>query len=146
LNLLTVLKDLFEQVIVPPAVDNELLHPPAGLKLVNVRTLDFVSIQAPHDLRRVEELLKTLDPGESEALTLALELGTLAILIDESAGRVMAKRLGLLPIGVLGTLVRAKQRGLIGTIAPHVDRLEHELGFFISGSLKAEILKNAGEL
>jgi hypothetical protein len=32
--------------------------------------------------------------------------------IDEAAGREMARRLGLLPLGMLGTLVRAKQRGL----------------------------------
>jgi predicted nucleic acid-binding protein len=57
----------------------------------------------------------------------------------------MAKQLGLMPIGVLGTLVRAKQRGLIATVAPKIDRLEQELGFFISASLRAQILKAAGE-
>jgi len=146
LDLLAVLKDLFEQVLVPPAVDSELLHPPVGLLPVDVRTLDFVLIQAPRNLERVQKLLETLDLGESEAMALALELGALAILIDESAGRAMAKRLGLLPIGVLGTLVRAKQRGLIVTVAPHIDRLERELGFFISGSLRVEILTSAGEI
>ena len=35
-----------------------------------------------------------------------------AVLIDEAAGREMARRLGLLLIGVLGTPVRAKQRAL----------------------------------
>jgi predicted nucleic acid-binding protein len=43
---------------------------------------------------------------------LALELHASAVLIDEAAGREMASRLRFLPIGVLGTLVRAKQRGL----------------------------------
>ena len=93
----------------------------------------------------MKELLESLDPGESEALVLALELGTMAILIDEAAGRAMAKRVGLLPIGVLGTLVRAKQRGLIDTVAPRIDRLQRELGFLISASLRAQILKSAGE-
>jgi len=146
LDLLAVLKGLFEQVLVPPAVDSELLHPPVGLLPVDVRTLDFVLIQAPRNLERVQKLLETLDLGESEAMALALELGALAILIDESAGRAMAKRLGLLPIGVLGILVRAKQRGLIVTVAPHIDRLARELGFFISGSLRVEILRSAGEI
>jgi predicted nucleic acid-binding protein len=145
LSLLAVLRDLFETVIVPPAVDHELLHPPAGIIAVDVRTLDFVSLRAPRDLDRVHELLETLDPGECEALALAVEVGALAILIDESAGRAMAKKLGLLPIGVLGTLVRAKQRGLIDTVAPLISRLEIELGFFISGSLKVQVLKSAGE-
>ena len=145
LNLLALLQNLFEVVFVPPAVDHELLHPPAGLPPVEIRKLDFVVLRAPQDQERVQELLATLDQGECEALALALELGALAVLMDESAGRAMAKRLGLLPIGVLGTLVRAKQRGLIGTVAPHISRLEHELGFFISASLRTEILKIAGE-
>jgi predicted nucleic acid-binding protein len=145
LNLLGVLDSLFGQVIVPPSVDAELRNPPVRLTPVDVRTLGFVLIQAPQDVRRVEQLRETLDPGESEAIVLALELGAMAILMDERAGRAMAKQLGLMPIGVLGTLVRAKQRGLIGPIAPITDRLEQELGFFISASLRAEILKSAGE-
>jgi len=89
--------------------------------------------------------MATLDPGESEALALALELETLAILSDEAAGRKMARRLGLFPIGVLGTLVKAKQRGLISVVGPLIDRLKSELGFFISKPLRDEILRNAGE-
>jgi uncharacterized protein len=89
--------------------------------------------------------MATLDPGESEALALALELKSSAILIDEAAGREMARRLGLLPIGVLGTLVRAKQRGLISSVGALADRLKSELGFFISTPLRDEILRIAGE-
>ena len=49
LNLLAVLKDLFGQVIVPPAVDTELRNPPIGLTPVNVGMLDFVLLRAPQD-------------------------------------------------------------------------------------------------
>jgi uncharacterized protein len=145
LDLLVVLEALFGQVVVPPAVDIELLNPPIGLPRVDVRTLSFVSIRMPGNLNQVQMLLETLDPGESEALALALELETLAILIDEAAGRAMARRLGLLPIGILGTLVKAKQRGLISVVSPLIDRLKSELGFFISETLRDEILRNAGE-
>jgi predicted nucleic acid-binding protein len=57
----------------------------------------------------------------------------------------MAKRLGLSPIGVLGLLVRAKQRGLVTLVQPLLDQLENDLGFFISRSLRSEILRLAGE-
>jgi hypothetical protein len=40
-----------------------------------------------------------------------------------------------IPIGVLGLLVRAKQRGLVALVEPLLDQLENDLGFFISGSL-----------
>jgi hypothetical protein len=145
LELLVVLEALFGQIVVPPAVDTELLHPPVGLPQVNVRKLSFVQIQTPRDIDRVQKLMATLDPGESQALALALEFEGLAILIDEAAGREMARRLGLLPIGVLGTLVRAKQRGLISSVGPLTDRLKSELGFFVSTPLRNEILRIAGE-
>jgi uncharacterized protein len=145
LDLLVVLEVLFGHVVVPPAVDTELLQPPLGLPRVDVRTLNFVRIQAPSDLEAVQKFMETLDPGESEAQALALELSAKAILIDEAAGRAVVRRLGLLPIGVLGILVRAKQRGLVSAGGRLIDRLRGELGFFISAALKDEILRNAGE-
>jgi predicted nucleic acid-binding protein len=48
------------------------------------------------------------------------------------------------PIRALANL--AKQRGFIVTVAPQIDRLERELGFFISASLRVEILTTAGEI
>ena len=54
------------------------------------------------------------------------------VLIDEVAGRAAARQLGLAPMGVLGVLVRAKQRGFIGKVTPLMDRLQDELNFFIS--------------
>ena len=140
------LRDLFGTVLVPPAVDEELRNPPAGFALVDVRQMGFISVQAPRDCERVAELMRTLDPGESEALALAIELRISVILIDEAAGRAMAVRLGLIPVGVLGTLVRAKQRGLIDTVGPMIERLQGEIGFFVSQALRTEILRRAGEL
>src|SRR5262249_23248954 len=141
LSLLTLLQELFDEVLVPPAVDVELRNPPEGLPRVDVRDFEFVTIETPRDRNKVQDLLKVLDPGESEALVVALEIGVSAILIDETAGRAMAKKLGLLPIGVLGILVRAKQRGLIPGVRSLLDRLRGELGFFISDQLHAEILR-----
>ena len=63
----------------------------------------------------------------------------------EGAGRRMARQLGLLPIGVLGVLIRAKQRGLILEVVPLLDRLRSELGFFISDQLRGEVQRLAGE-
>jgi predicted nucleic acid-binding protein len=145
LNRVDLLPALFDQVLVPPAVDWELRSPPGDLPIVDVRQLAFARIRAPGDQQKVEELRRELDPGESEALALALETGVETILIDEAAGRAMAKRLGLSPIGVLGLLLRGKQRGLVTLVAPLLEQLEQDLGFFISKSLRAEVLRLAGE-
>ncbi len=143
-DLLALLPGFFSQVLVPPVVDDELKTPPAGLPRVDVRDLRFVTIQAPRDRAKVKVLLRDLDPGESEALALAVEVGVSAVLIDESAGRRMARQLGLLPIGVLGVLIRAKPRGLVPEVVPLLDRLRSELGFFISDQLRAEVQRLAG--
>ena len=86
-----------------------------------------------------------LGPGESEAIALALEVKAEALLIDEAAGRAAALQHGLRPVGALGVLLRAKHKGIIGPIAPLLNRLETELNFFISDPVRREVLHRANE-
>jgi predicted nucleic acid-binding protein len=139
------LRDLLGEVFIPSAVAEELRAPPEGLPRVDPVDIDFVHIQPAQDRKRVAELRQELDAGESEALVLALELGITAVLIDETTGRAVARRLGLAPLGILGAPVRAKQRGLIDQVTPVMDQLETEIDFFISKPLRAEIKRLAGE-
>jgi predicted nucleic acid-binding protein len=145
LDLTALLRELFSEVVIPPAVAGELDDPPTDSAPIDVNVIPFIRIQAPGDSEQVDNLLGTLDPGESEAIALAIELRAHLILIDEAAGRAMALKLGLSPLGVLGVLVRAKQRGLVGELKPLLDRLRDELDFFISARLRAEVLRLAGE-
>ena len=62
-----------------------------------------------------------LDPGEAEAIALALEIRPDALLIDETRGRVVERRLGLPLIGVLALLVRAKRTSMITAVRPLMD-------------------------
>lgn len=77
---------------------------------------------------------------------MAEELHAEAILIDETAGRAIAIQRGLRPVGVLGILLRAKRRGLVHEVWPLLDRLQVELGFFLSPNLVEDTLRQAGEL
>jgi len=67
------------------------------------------------------------------------------LLIDEKAGRAVAQQRGLSVVGVLGILLRMKDQGEFQKIAPRLDRLQSELGFFLSPMLRLRILKMAGE-
>lgn len=69
----------------------------------------------------------------------------MTILLDESSGRAVAQRLGLVPVGALGIPLRAKQRGDLAAIKPAIDRLRRETRFFVSEQLRAEVLRRAGE-
>jgi uncharacterized protein len=142
---LALLQDLFGEVLVPPAVVAELESPKSNLPPLHVRHLPFVRIQSPTDRVVVNELLTTLHAGESEAIALALEVHAEAVLIDEAEARNVAMERGLDTIGVLGILLRAKRKGLLGSIKPVIDQLEDGLDFFVSARLRAEVLKEAGE-
>jgi hypothetical protein len=142
---LHVLPDLFGEVLIPPAVVRELEIPRPRFRPLSVVEWDFLHVRTPREDATVEELLAILELGEAEAIALASEVHADALLIDEAAGRAEARRRGLLPIGALGILVRAKRRGHIDSIRPLLDRLPAELGFFISPAVRREILAQAGE-
>ncbi|MDE3090183.1 MAG: DUF3368 domain-containing protein, partial [Chloroflexota bacterium] len=95
------------------------------------------------DLRRV--LALELDLGESAAITLALEQKISTILMDESDGRARAKAMGLLPLGVLGVLLRAKREGHLKSVRTAMQTLRDDAGFFVDERLYATVLKEAGE-
>jgi uncharacterized protein len=142
----SMLREVFGEVLIPPAVVSELEQPRSHLTPVSLAEIPFLRVQSPQSRSVVDELSELLGPGESEAIALAMEVRAEAVLIDESAGRAAALRHGLLPVGVLGVLLLAKQRGLIGTLGPLLDRLQSELGFFITAPVRQEVLARAGEI
>ena len=99
------LHDLFGEVIVPPAVIAELEHPRSKLPPLLIRGLPYVRIESPRDQALVNDLLDTLDPGESEAIALALNVRADLILVDDATAREVASHRGLIALAVLGTLL-----------------------------------------
>jgi predicted nucleic acid-binding protein len=91
-----------------------------------------------------EVLRASLGPGESEAISLALEIHADRLIVDERAGRRVAEALGIRVAGVLGLLVLAKQRGLVPFVRPHLDALLQS-GFRADPELVKRILRRAGE-
>jgi uncharacterized protein len=96
---------VFHEVLVPPAVIEELTHP-SGREDVRRWVSPNPSWLSIRKLRTApaQELLTTLDRGEAEAIQLAIETRADFILIDERLGRRSAASLGLNVIGVLGLL------------------------------------------
>lgn len=145
LDRLDVLQSLFHQLVVPLAVEAELRHSPMHGTSVKVKDIPFVQVQAPANVSEVDRLRKTLDAGESKALAVDEELQAEVVLIDEAAGRAVAEGLGFLALGTCGVLVRAKQRGFVPELKPLLDDMIDNLGFFVSSSLRAQVLNAAGE-
>ena len=145
---LSLLEQIYDEVIIPVAVANELRRGGQdNPRITEVLALDWVEVQQPKNLALVETLQadQNLDRGESEAIALALELKADELLIDERLGRREASRLGLSITGLLGILLVAKRRGLVGAIRPIMDDLINEAGFRVSSQLYADVLAMAGE-
>ncbi len=145
LGLLHVLESLYGKVIVPTAVAAELLQVSRRFSKFDVNTYHFLEMRSPIDVARVKSLEIDLDMGEAAALVLALECNADYVLMDERRGRIIARKLGLTVIGVLGILSQAKQRQLIPAIRPLLDTLKRELDFHLKPDLVAEVLRQAGE-
>jgi uncharacterized protein len=141
------LPTLFGRVLIPEAVHSEFERLAAssgrftGLKLPTwVQTHPLTHPQAS------EEMRKRLDPGESEAICLAIELNADAVLMDESEGRSIAQARGLRTIGILGILIEARRKGLLLAIAPVIDDLRMKAKFRLADSLVNQVLATLGEV
>ena len=86
-----------------------------------------------------------MDPGEKEAIQLAIERSAL-LAIDESHGRTVARRLGVKMTGTLGLLIRARREGLVPILREELDRLRSQTTFRMSAQLYRDALRAAGEL
>jgi len=102
-------------------------------------------IERVQDLAQVAAFREVVDAGEAEAIQLAKELRADRILIDDFKGRQLAAREGLKVIGVLGVLLLAKDKGLIKTLRPLIDRLKQDANVYLSDEIINAALKACGE-
>ncbi|NER45911.1 MAG: DUF3368 domain-containing protein [Symploca sp. SIO1A3] len=78
-------------------------------------------------------------------MSLALELNTDRVLIDERLGRKIALQYGLKIRGILGILVNVKNQEIIPTVKPLLDRLIRESGFWVNQVLYDRTLQESSE-
>jgi len=144
---LHLLQQLYDRIFIPTAVYQELIVDPPVPGTVEVETLQWLEVRCVSNRAIVEQLQNRaqLDPGESEAITLALEINADLLLIDERRGRTEANRLGIRITGLLGVLVEAKQRALISAVQPLMDDLIATSQFRVSQALYSQILAIVGE-
>lgn len=143
LDLLDILHATFGQIIIPEKVAEELSKISGQLEIVH--STDWIEIRALSKRVDYNKLIESLDPGESEAIAMALELHADALLIDEKEGRRVAQGMGIVVTGLLGILLIAKENSVIHEIKPILDKLIFELGFRINPKLYRKVLDKAEE-
>ena len=139
-------QQLFQEVIIPPEVAAEFARLAASAsRFAGLILPAGIKEQSPTGLLAAVRAAAGLDPGEAAALSLAVEIHADAVLIDERRGYEVAVQLGLRTIGILGILLRAKSAGFLPAVKPVLDALKRDAGFWLSESLRRQVLNTAGE-
>jgi predicted nucleic acid-binding protein len=95
--------------------------------------------------RWAEPRLPDLDEGEASTLRAAIHQSLpCLVLIDERAGRAVAKELGIAHVGTVGVIVQAKKRGLVPAARTLFEQLFAQ-DFRVSAGLINEALAQVGE-
>ncbi|RPJ55303.1 MAG: DUF3368 domain-containing protein [Dehalococcoidia bacterium] len=140
---LTLLRDLYGEVLIPQAVYEEFLATERSIRQTALTEAPWIKT-TPLTNPRQALVYVGLDQGEAEVLALASERSARLVIIDERKGRRYAKRLGLPLTGVVGVLLAAKHNGLIPALAPLIDQLLQK-GLFLAPELVEKALELAGE-
>lgn len=142
------LRALFDEVAIPPAVFQEVAVDgakfPVARQVIEARGT-WIYMRSLRDDSQTAEFGKAgLHAGESEALALALELQSEALLMDDGDAVKFARELGINVIRTTGIYRLAKQRGLIERLAPKLDELR-SAGFWLRDDHYRVILNSVGE-
>lgn len=132
------LSKLFQRIIIPQTVYNELSDAAAPLLVQNwIDTLpDWLKIQPVNQAS--DAIVDLLDPGERAAILLAQELNADLLLLDDMKARRTATDRGLAITGILGILDQAASMKLIDLPAA-IQSLQNT-SFWASDSLFQRLL------
>jgi len=130
-----VLQRMYSRIATTSAVQKEFEYP--------LPTWVVVCEPLEEHVQSVRQRFK-LDLGEITAIALALSLPKSTLIIDEAAGRRVAKELGIQVTGTLGILLKAKKQGIIPAVRPLIRKLQ-AVNFRMGVPLITAILSEAGE-
>ena len=141
---LELLKLLYGRILIPEAVHREIVsQPPERFGATEVAAAEWIIVQPVRnpDLPRASNL----GPGESEAISLVIEVGADLLLVDDRLARERARNLGIEVIGSAGVLLRAKQQRLIDSVKLVIDPMISLGVLRVHPALYTEILTTAEE-
>jgi predicted nucleic acid-binding protein len=143
---LDLLSNLFEEVFIPKAVEEE-LHFKDDIVKYRVEKFDKISVKNISDTKTLNRIKKlNIDNGEIEAISLAIELD-LKLIIDERKGRIVAINQGLKVVGILGILIENYKLNYISFEEAHYFfNLFKKSGLRVSKNLEEIILQKLSEL
>jgi len=142
-DLENILPELFEEIIVPEAVWEEVL---AGKDDIAKRKMPHLAWVKRVVNTNSSEIIKNynLGKGERAVLNFALTISESRVLLDDFAARKCAKALNLKILGTGGLLILAKQKNLISSVSEAVEKVRFS-GLWLSDEIINIIKEKAGE-
>ena len=136
---LRLLERLFEEVLLTPAVRDEILAAPAGTlgldRIQQALSDGALEVrQLPSSSRGFAAGIGSLHLGETEVLRLAAEVGADLFFTDDGAARRVADARGISVIGTVGILRQGHIQGLVPAVLPLMLELRR-LGQWLSDEL-----------
>jgi predicted nucleic acid-binding protein len=134
------LPELFTEIVIPPAVRDELAHPDAPVMVRDwiAGPPVWLSVENTPEGSEDQEIQR-LNPGEREVILLAEQSDTDLLLLDDWKARELARNRGLSMTGLIGVLDMAIEKSLVDPGAV-VERLRNTT-FRVSDQLLATLLR-----
>lgn len=141
-DMLSLLDTLFQVVRVPRSVFDECTVPD---KSHAIRLAAYLADKTNDiDLSPYIFSINGLGRGELHAMALYRHLHADRFLVDDQRAKKIANLNGISTIGSVGVLLRAKEKGLISTIKPHIAAIQHS-GVYLSDRVVKHVLELARE-
>lgn len=139
INHVDLLAALFGRILVPQTVFEELgrAETPAAVREWIAKPPQWLEVRSAP--KSADPGLNALDPGERDAIILALELPADLVLMDDAEGREEAERHHVRVVGTLTVLEQAARKGLI-RFEEALARLE-QTNFRLSSKLRAAFME-----
>jgi predicted nucleic acid-binding protein len=134
IGMLHILKDLFEEVLITPEVNDEF-----GNQLPN-----WIIVSKAKDKLKQTEIENNLDKGEASSIALALEIPSSTLIIDEVKGRNIAKNMNIEIIGTVGIIILAGKKGVVNDVISVILKLVNN-GFRLSNKIVDRIIEIYGK-
>lgn len=134
IEMLFILRELYGKIYITQEVCNEF-----GKNVEN-----WIEIKSVSDRNYMRILANFIDLGEASTIALSLEVKDSVIILDDLKARKIAKNLDLRYTGLLGVILKAKQKGIIQHVRYILDKLK-AANFRISEKIEKEVLRLAKE-
>ena len=134
IGMINILKNLYGKIVISTEVSHEF----------GKHVEDWIKIKQVKDRNYLKILNTLVDLGEASTIALALEFNNALTILDDSKARKLAKNLKVKYTGLLGVLLKAKDKNVISSVKEVLFKLKSD-NFFISLSIEKEVLRLANE-